>query len=419
MQSVTVPYLAYQLSDSTLVLSAAVAATYVPAFTMTPWSGALCDRHTPRSVLLVADTLQMATAAALAAVWAAGVHRVDLLLLLVLLFNVGGGLHVVAWQAIVPSLVPRPLVAGAVRLNAMQNTLARAVGPAVSGVVLATLGPGAAFTGNALSFVGVLIVLLRLPSTSLPDRPAGSVIGEVREGWTHVRRNPVAREATVSIAVFSLTAYSVVQMAPVVAEVGLGVDRAGYARLLVGHGAGAVLATLMLALAGDRLRRSTAIAGGLVTGVAGTVGVARASDLVVGVSCFVVIGVGQTLLSVSQNTAILVQAEDRFRGRIVSVYLMAIIGALPVGSLVLGALARRFALSTVILAAAGSLAVHGVLAARRSRGFLAFDDPTGPRGEAGARQPRSPDGRDDGADRSNQASYPPLVSDASARSGSG
>lgn len=375
MQSVTVPYLAYQLTDSTLVLSAAVAATYVPAFVTTPWSGALCDRHTPRRVLLVADTLQMVVAGALAALWATGVHRVDVLLLLVLVFNIGGGLHVVAWQAIVPSLVSPAVVPGAVRLNAMQNTLARAVGPAVSGVVLATLGPDAAFTANALSYLGVLAVLVRLPPGVAPARSPGSVVEEMREGWSHVRRDPVAWEATVTIAVFSMTAYSVVQMAPVIAEVGLGVDRAGYARLLVGHGIGALLATGALALAGDRLRRSTAICAGLVTGVVGTIGLAGASDISVGFTCFVVIGLGQTVLSVSQNTAILVQAEDRFRGRVVSVYLMAIIGALPVGSLVLGALARRFALSTVILAAAMSLGAHGVLAARRSRRFLAFDAP--------------------------------------------
>lgn len=373
MQNVTVPYLAYQLTDSTVALSAAIAANYVPAFLVTPWSGALCDRYGSRRVLLAANALQMASASALAGLWASGVHRVDLLLVFVVLFNLGGGLHIVAWQTAIPSLVSTSIVAGAVRLNAMQNTLARAVGPGISGVVLATLGPGAAFTGNALSYVGVLAVLLRLPRGAPRATARVAMVGEMRAGWSHVRANAVAWQATVTIAIFSATAYSVVQMAPVVAEVGLGVGRDGYARLLVAHGVGAVVGTAFIALAGDRVRRSSAIVVGLATGVAGTTALAFASNLAAGFGCFVAIGLGQTVLSVSQNTAVLVQAESGFRGRVVSIYLMAIIGGLPVGSAVLGALARRYELSTVILLAAGSLLVHGLRATWKSGRFRAFD----------------------------------------------
>lgn len=378
MQNVTVPYLAYELTGSTVALSAAVAASYVPAFLVSPWSGALCDRYGSRQVLIGADILQVLAASVLAALWLTGVHRVELLLLFVVAFNLGGGLHVVAWQAIVPSLVPAPLLGSAVRLNAMQSTAARAVGPGIAGLLLTTLGPGATFTGTALSFLGVLVVLVGLPR-SVPMRPAhASVLREMRSGWSQVRSDAVAWPATVNVAIFSATAYSVVQLAPVVVEVGLGEAREGYGQLLVAHGVGAVVATVGIALAGDALRRSLAILLGLSMGVAGTAGLAFASELPIGVACFLVIGLGQTAMFVSQHTAVLVQADAEFRGRIVSIYLMAIIGGLPVGSAILGALARHLPLSTVILLAAGTLLVHAAYAAARTARFRAFDGSSPP-----------------------------------------
>lgn len=373
MQNMAVPFVAYELTDSTLWLSVTVAATFIPAFVTSPWSGALCDRYSPRRVMVAAAAAQMVSVGCLAALWALGFHRIDVLLAFVIPFNLGGGLMVVAWYSMVPHLVPVAMVSGAVRLASLQNNLARALGPAVAGVVLARWGPGASFASTAAAYAVLLTVLVLLPPTAVALSERGSVLRDLRDGMRYTRRHLVPRQATMTIAVFSATAYAVVQLAPVIADDVLEVGSDGYSRLLLAYGLGALAGTALLAVGGERIPRSKAILGGLSAGVVGTVAVGFAQDMVLGLGAFALIGWSQTTLSVSQNTAIIVQSDERLRGRVVSLYLMAVIGALPVGVAVLGALADRFPLERVILGAAVALAFHSALAARRSQVFRIFD----------------------------------------------
>ena len=162
MQNVTVPYVLFQLTHSAAWVGMAVVAQIAPSILVSPVAGSLADRFNRPRLLLTAAVVQGGVAGAMCAVWAAGIRSPVLMLALV---AAGGVVTMSAqptWQAFVADLVPREHLLNAVTLNSAQANGARAIGPAIGGVVLGTLGPAAAFLLNALSFVAVIAALLRM-----------------------------------------------------------------------------------------------------------------------------------------------------------------------------------------------------------------------------------------------------------------
>lgn len=374
IQTMTVPYVVYELTGSAGWLSVTIAAAYLPQFFISPFAGAIIDRLPQRTVLLAAQVVQLVAAVVLAVLWARGVEVVGLILLVVVVANLGAGVHLICWQAIVPSLVPLPVVASAVRLNSMQHQLARAVGPAIAGVVLARFGPGTAFTVNALSFVGVVGVLLGLRVLQVPtSAPSSTVRADLAAGLRYVGGHDVARQAILCAALLAAFGYALVQLAPALATDAFDVDESGYAAMVVANGAGALVATGTLALVGDRYRRAHLSIAGLVMAAAGGVLVGLTSILGVAVVGFFALGAGQSALSVAQNTALLLQVERQFRGRVLSLYIMANIGAVPLGGFVLAGLTGAVGVAAVPLVSGLFLAAATAWAIRRFDAFSRLD----------------------------------------------
>jgi MFS family permease len=180
MQIVTVPYVIDQLTHSTALVGVAAFCTYFPATVVSPLAGSLADRYDRRAVLMWSQVVMALMAGALWALWSTGAATVALILTCVVVGALGNGLTTSAWQSYVPQLVPRSALLSAVRINSMQLTGARAVGPALGGLVLATLGPSYAFGLNALSFLVVIGTLLLLT-------PRPPEVVEHHGVWRHFR----------------------------------------------------------------------------------------------------------------------------------------------------------------------------------------------------------------------------------------
>lgn len=373
MQQLTVPFVVYEVTDSKAWLSVAVAASYLPQFFVSPLAGAAADRLSRRGVLVWSQVAQMVTSVALALLWIADVDSVGPMLVIVVVSNLAAGFHIICWQAIVPALVPAADLTSAIRLNSLQFMLGRAVGPAIAGFVLARFGPGVAFSVNGLSFVGVVVVLLSLKVTEAPARRAATVRNDLADGLRFVRSHPVTRHAMVSAAMVTMFGYAVVQLAPAIAVEGFGVEESGYAALLVGHGVGSLIATGGLTVWGNRFLRSRVTIVGLVAGGVGSVVVGTTGWLLAGIVGFVFIGLGQSMVSVSQNTALQLQVEDGYRGRVLSLYIMGIIGAVPVGSLLLTTLASEAGIGAGPIVAGVVLAGYAAYAVRRFGGLRGLD----------------------------------------------
>ena len=375
MQMFTVPYVVYSLTHSTIWLGVSAAVAFAPGVIVGPVGGALADRHSRRRVLLVTQSLAMLSALALWVLWVTGTATVLSLLGTVFLGTMAGGLGIGSWQAYVPELVPKADLMNAVRLNSIQFNVARAVGPLAAAVVLARLGPGAAFIGNAASFVPVVAVLIVLPDT-VPHRAVGrsSMLREFGDGLTYIRQHRALVECALNSLVLAALAYAIVQLAPAVAHQQLHVGKAGYGLLVTAWGVGSIVTSFVMAARADRLARSRIALGGIVAAVVGMCLLGVAPPYWLAVVAFGVIGVAQTSSGITYMTTIQVQVADAYRGRVIANYITIIQLGFPLGALIEGSVASVTGTRVLALGSAVVLVAYLGLVLTRFRALRDLDD---------------------------------------------
>jgi predicted MFS family arabinose efflux permease len=276
--------------------------------------------------------------------------------------GLGAALDGPAWQAVVSDLVERQDLPSAVALNIVGFNVARAVGPALGGLVVAAAGPAAVFLLNAVSFLAVLVVIYRWrrrQGTQFPsDAPPEDMLGATTAGMRYVRNAPALQAVLVRTGVFVFGASALWALLPVVTRHELGLDATGYGIILGSLGFGAVAGALLL----PRLRRALPI--DRLNGAA--ILVFAAATLVLAYLRFVPLVVasmvaGGMAITSSLNVAAQTAAPAWVRARAVSLYILVFQGLLAVGSFAWGALAQQFG-TEVALSAAGLVLVCGLAA---------------------------------------------------------
>jgi predicted MFS family arabinose efflux permease len=246
----------------------------------------------------------------------------------------------------------------AVRLNGMQFTGARAFGPALAGLVLATLGPSAAFFANAASFLCVIGVLLAIaPRPVTGDPSSGSVLEHFREGWRYMRGHTALVLGVLGALVAALFGVSIVQLAePFVRNV-LHEGPGAYGFLVGAYGVGAIIGSFIMVGRGDALRRSTFTIIGFSLFATGELVFGLAPVYAVALVGLAAIGAAQVFSMVSCQTAIQVNVEEGFRGRVLSIYVMCFFAGTPVGALIGGIVADVVGLRATVVGAAVLMAM--------------------------------------------------------------
>src|SRR4051794_8791099 len=256
MQSVGAAWLMTSLTPSPLLVALMQTATSLPVFLVGLPAGALADVVDRRKLLLVTEAWMLLTALALGLLTLAGLISAWTLLVFTFVLGLGAALNGPAWQAIIPELVERQELQSAVALNSAGFNLARALGPALGGLVVAIAGPAAVFLLNAGSFLGVLAAIFRWRPSQVPsDAPPEDMLGATTAGMRYVRHAPALQAVLVRIGIFVLGASALWALLPVMARHELGLDATGYGIVLGSLGFGAVGGALLL----PRLRRSLSI----------------------------------------------------------------------------------------------------------------------------------------------------------------
>ena len=377
LQNVAVPFVIYRITDSGFWLGFTGFIAYVPMVFTGPWAGSLADRYPRRTVLLVTGLLQFVFTLLLAIVWVAGVRSIGVILFLLLLSGVAGGLGIASWQAFVTELVPREHLLNAVTLNSAQFNAARAFGPALGGIVLATLGAGWSFFINALTFLGMVgaLLMVRLPRVERAE-PKGRAhpVAEMREALRYVRTE--AGIVVSLIIVFSLGFLGgplfnlLVVLADQVYEVGDG----AYGLLAGCMGAGAILIAPLVAGKGSLLARSRLVSIAMVAYGAALMALAAAPVALLGAAALFVAGAGYLGISSTLNTTVQLQVTEEMRGKVLALYVIILTLGVPLGSLVQGWLVDVVGVqATVAGAGALFLVVFLVLRFGTSR-LKAMDD---------------------------------------------
>ncbi len=357
MQTVAQSWLVYRMTDSAALLGVVQFATHIPIFLFGLLGGLAADRFPRRNLVLATQALLMAQAAVLAALVLTERATIHHLILLAAVLGFALAFDIPARQSLLSELVPSKDLMNAIALNSSNFNLARLVGPAAAGFLVARWGEGMCFLINAVSFTIVLLALTRIRTVA--PRPAGSGVSPLKqlgEGLVYVASTPHAKALLSLLAAASLCAYPHIVLMPVFARDILGGGASTLGTLMAAGGGGALAGALALASRSDTrgLVRTVALScGGF--GVA-LVAFALSRSLVLSHLLMVAAGFGMMMQLASTNTLLQSFVPGKLRGRLMSIYSTILLGFAPLGSLVAGWFADRLG-APAVLAAGGVLLI--------------------------------------------------------------
>lgn len=363
LQSVAASWLMLELTGSATWVGLMVAAPSIPSLVLALAAGAAADFFDRTKVLLAAQALMGCSAAAMAVLTASGLITPGLLLSLGLLLGVGVALNQPAWQSLVPMLVPREALGSAIALNSVAFNVARSVGPALGGLLVASVGAAAGFGLNALSFLGVIAVMLVIRRHLTIVRAESSRLSSaIALGIRYLRYTRAFRRLFVLVGLFALTS-AVVQAVLPVRAADLGGEASSFGLLFGVFGVGALLGGLVQGPVTARLGRSSIPTTIVGFGAAG-VGFGAAPSIALAVPALALAGACWVWSMIRMNTTAQLLSPDWLRGRLMALYNLAFFGTWPLGSVIAGTLADLIGSGRAVIALSSVTVVLG-LAARR------------------------------------------------------
>jgi len=372
MQKVAQSWLIFELTKSSFYLGLDDFLGQLPILLFTLIGGVIADRHDRRRLLLSSQYVQMTTALTLAALvyW----NTVTIWHILALSFTAGlaqafGG---PAYQSLVPTLVERKDLPNAIALNSIQFNLARVFGPLLAGATLTAFGTAMCFGLNALSFLVVIVALLLLSVKHLPPAERKPILHELKSGLAYVRGEQAIVALTVLASLTTFLGLPLLTFLPIFAREIFhgGVGR--YSEMMAYSGAGAVTGALVVAWLGRFKHMGLTLL--LVQLAFGLLVTAFALSRVGWLSNLLLFLDGAALLTIFSMTASLVQliVPDYLRGRVVSIYMVAFRGGMPLGSLWAGYAATLTSAPFVLAVNGGLIAVVAIYFLVRSHGIRAL-----------------------------------------------
>lgn len=340
VQGVTVPFVVLELTDSAAWVGFAGFLQFFPVVLVGPFAGAIADRYHRRTVLIVTQALMAVDALVLWLLWVSGVRNPWAIVAVVAVGGFLGGLNIPSWQAFITELVPRDVLLNAVTLNSTQFNAARAFGPAVGGLALGLLGPGAAFLINALSFVAVIVALLLIHVPRLERSHDGrGALRQFGEAVRYARGVPGIFACFLVVLALGALGSPVFQLLAVFAERVFDVGDVAYGFLGASLGLGALLAAPLVAGPGTGMRRSRLVAVGTTVYGAALVLFALSPWYGLAVVGLLLCGGAYLAIASTLNTTIQLQVDETMRGKVIAAYLMCLTLAMPLGALAQGAIA--------------------------------------------------------------------------------
>lgn len=371
MQSVAAAWLVLQLShNSALALALFGAVSYGPVLLFGLYAGTVVDRFAHRDVLLLTQVVSLAGALLYAVLTAS--HNITLPIVMVLAgaLGVNQALYFPARQATVLEMVGRGELASAVALNSIAFNLARVVGPALGGIVIATLGVAACFSLNAISYLGVMIALLTIRRRPLTPGPPQSAIQLIVEALRYVTRTPTLAGLFLLLFIAGTFGVNFNLVLPLFTRVVLHANADALGYLFAAQGFGSLIGAITMTLAGGFLLEPRRIALGALLFAAMELAFLMIPDFTQAVILLLVIGWSFAVYSIGTNILVQLRAPDRMQGRMVSLYSVLFIGVTPMGNVFAAIVAHELGPAAAVwlggaLTAAGGLAVLAYFLTRR------------------------------------------------------
>lgn len=354
MQNLGSAWLMTSLTRSPLMIALVQAASSLPVFLIALPAGALADLVDRRRLLLVTQSWMAIAAAALGAITILGVVTPWTLLLLTFLLGLGAVMNDPAWQAITPEIVSPQQHASGVALNSAGFNVARAVGPALGGAVIAAAGSGVAFLINAASFFAVIFVLYQWKRTATNGNGNERLVQALKVGVRYVRHTPAVRSVLVRTLAFSIAASALLALLPVIARP---FGSIGFGLLLGCFGLGALAGAAVLPRWRSQMSMDAVVAMATVVFALATVAAGRVHSFGLLAAVLFLGGVGWIAILACLNVTAQTMSPSWVLARSLSMYVLVLQGGLAGGSALFGALADSQGVPNALLfSAAGLLA---------------------------------------------------------------
>jgi len=358
IQSVGASWLMVSSGGSRQMVALVQTSSSLPIVLFSLMAGAIADNMDRRKVIVVAQSFQLFVSSILAALAFIGLVSPWMLILLTFLVGCGTALNGPAWQASVGDMVPRPALPSAVALNSMSINIARSVGPAIGGIIVASAGPATAFALNAVSSLGLLAVLLRWrPDIPRKLIPAEKIHEAMFAGLRYAAMSPNIGVILFRSALHGVTASAILALMPLIARDLLGGGPLVFGLLFGSFGIGAVIGALnskrvRSRLSPEQIVRSSALLAGIAS-----LGVSFSPWLWLTVPFLALAGAGWLLAFSTINVCVQLESPRWVVARVLSLYQMAVYAGFAGGSWIFGLLADRVGTANALLLAVAGAAI--------------------------------------------------------------
>jgi MFS family permease len=360
MQSVAMAWLVLELTDSATWLGLTIALQFVPVLLLGPYGGVLIDRLDKRQLIIATNCAAALQALALGLLYQSHHATLTVVLFLTLLLGLTNVLDNPARQSFVREMVKDDQVRNAVSLNSVLVNVARAVGPALAGVVIAKVGVGACFFVNAASFLAVIFANSAMNTALLnPSEPVDRAPGQLREGLRYVRATPELLIPLLMMGVVGTLTYEFQVTLPSLAAQTFGTGAINFGLVTSAMGIGAIAGGLVSAgrshFGIKPLTRAV-----FAFGVADLL-VAVAPSIELASLALVTVGAASIWFLATGNATLQMSAVPEMRGRVMALWAVAFLGTTPIGGPIIGFIAQSWGARWALAVGAVSAIVAGLL----------------------------------------------------------
>ncbi|MGO9961165.1 MAG: MFS transporter [Solirubrobacteraceae bacterium] len=376
MQMTAQAWLVLTLTHSSTMLGVIVALQTLPVLLLGPYGGVIADRVDKRRLMIALQSAMGLQALALGLLTVTGVVKVWEIGLLAALLGLNNAFENPSRQSFMMEMVGPEHLRNAVSLNSVLVNVARAIGPAVAGIMIASVGEGVCFLANAASFVAVVLSLTTMDRTRLsPTEPTPRARGQLREGLRYIRSMPELAVPLMMMAIAGCLTYEFQVSLPVMADRGLRVGATGFGFMTAAMGVGAVAGGLLVAGRGKTGPRPLVLAA-VAFGIAMTMA-ALAPNLGFELVALALAGAGSITFMSTGNSTLQLNSAPEMRGRVMSLWFVAFQGSTPIGGPIVGATMAAFgaraglglgAVAVLMVGFGGLLALRRLPSLRRAGG---------------------------------------------------
>jgi MFS family permease len=342
-QNIGQAWLVLQLTNSPLLLGLVTALQFAPVLLFSLHAGAWIDRLPKRRIIILTQVTFMILAFGLAFLVGAGLIRYWMLLVFAFFLGVANTVDIPARQSFVIELVGREHLANAIALNSAIFNGARLIGPAIAGIIMGVWGPMWCFLINGISFIGVLGILAYIPAIPRGGKNVvrqGAIWPEIKEGLGYIRRTPQILFIILIMGFLSTVAMNFNVLIPVLAKLELHEEALGFGLLMSSMGFGALLGALTVAVRSNGKPQTQLLFIGATGLGIFSILTGLQSQYVGAALMLAFMGWSMIVFSASANSIVQLTVDDRFRGRVMSVYALVFGGMTPLGSVYAGVLSH-------------------------------------------------------------------------------